>query len=83
MKFHTDTELQYLSRLIVALLLLILTEEFAVDLGSPLRQGTLTAPCLWPLTGVYQLQINQAEVRSCFLRVQLYPVLRCVVRAVH
>jgi hypothetical protein len=60
-KFHPETELQHLSHLIVALLLLILTEEFPVDLGSPLRQGNLTAACLWPVIGVYQLQINQAE----------------------
>ena len=69
MKFHPETDQQRLSRLVVALILLILTEEFAVDLGSSLRQGTLTAPCLWPVIGVYQLQINQAEIQSYFMRV--------------
>jgi hypothetical protein len=37
---------------------LILTEEFAVDLGSCLCWGKSTVPCLCPATDVFQLQIR-------------------------
>jgi hypothetical protein len=45
---------------------LILTGEFAVDLGSFLRWGKPTLLCLWPLTHVFQSKIHLAQVQACF-----------------
>jgi hypothetical protein len=49
---------------------MIPTEEFAIDLGSCLRWGKPTVPCLPPITDVLQLKIHLAEVLSCFVRVE-------------
>jgi hypothetical protein len=49
--------------------LVILTDEFTVDLGSGLRLGTLTVLCLGPATDIFQLKINYADVQLCFVRV--------------
>jgi hypothetical protein len=38
--------------------LLIVTEEFAVDLGKFLLWGKLAVSCVWPVTDVFQLQIH-------------------------
>ena len=63
-----------------ATLLLILTAEFAVDLGSSLCWGKPTVLCLRPATDVCQLQTHRAEVQSCFLRVIQYSCfLQCFV----
>jgi len=53
----------------VTLYLLILTEEFAVDLGSCLRYGKQTACCLLTVIDVFQIHTLWAEVQSCFVRV--------------
>jgi len=47
--------------------LLILTEEFAVDLGCCLRWGKPTLSCLLPVADVFQLTIQWTYVQSCFV----------------
>ena len=49
---------------------LILTENFSVDLGSCLHWGKPTVRCLWPVMDVFQLKIYWAEMQSCFVRVR-------------
>jgi hypothetical protein len=44
-------------------ILLILTEEFAVDLGSGWRWSKRTGFCLCPVTDVFNLKIHQDEVQ--------------------
>ena len=65
--------------------ILLLTVNFSVDLGSGLRWREWTVICLWPVIVVLQLQIQWAEVQSCFVReiILLYSVLFCVFTAVH
>ena len=50
--------------------LLILTDEFTVDLDSGLRSGKLTVLCLGPAIDIFQLKINYAVVQLCFVRVR-------------
>jgi hypothetical protein len=49
---------------------LILTEEFAVDLESCLHWGKLTLFCLWPVTEIFRLKIHWGDVQWCFVRVR-------------
>ena len=49
---------------------LVLTEEFAGDLGGSLHCGKSTIPYLLPITDIFQLKIHWTEVQSCFLRVR-------------
>jgi hypothetical protein len=51
-------------------LLLVLTAEFSVDLGSCLRLRKHTRLCFLLLTDVFYLKIHWAEVQSCFLFVR-------------
>ena len=51
--------------------LLILTEELAIDLDCCLRCTKPPLLCLWPVTEIFQLQIQRAEVQLCFVRVTL------------
>ena len=44
-----------------------MTEEFAVDLGSDLRWGEPTVPCLGLVTEIFILKIHWTEVQSCFV----------------
>jgi hypothetical protein len=46
----------------------ILTEEFAVDLGSGLCWGRPIILCLQPITNAFQLKIRRAETQSHFVR---------------
>jgi len=64
---------------------MILTEEFAVDLGNCLYWAESTVPCLCPATDVFHLRIHRAEVQSWFGRVrkQLFSVVSCTVSAFH
>jgi len=50
--------------------LVILTNEFTVDLGSGLRWGKLTVLCLGPAIDIFQLKINYVDVQLCFVRVR-------------
>jgi hypothetical protein len=50
--------------------LLMLNEEFTVDLGSGLHWGKLTVLCLCPVTSIFQLKIRWAEVLLCLVRVR-------------
>jgi hypothetical protein len=47
--------------------ILIVTEEFAVDLGCCLLWGKPIFSCLLPVTNVFQLIIKWTEVQSCFV----------------
>jgi hypothetical protein len=49
---------------------LIVTEEFAVDLGRRFRWGDPFLPCFSQETDVFQLKIHWGEVQSCFVRVR-------------
>lgn len=49
---------------------LILNEEFAVDLGGCLRWGKQTDPYLRPVTDVCQQKIRWAGVQSYFVRMK-------------
>jgi hypothetical protein len=60
------------------------TVKFAVDLGSGLRRGEVIVPFLWPVTDVFQLKIQWAEVQSCFCAceiIQLFTLVLCMVTA--
>jgi len=50
----------------------ILTEEFAVDLGSGLCWGKLEVPCLQPVTDEFQLKIRRAGMQSHFVCMRKY-----------
>jgi hypothetical protein len=57
-----------------------------VDLSNGLRLGKPTRPCLWPVTGVFQLKKRWAEGQSRFFYcevMQLFTVASCFVKAVH
>jgi len=69
---------------------LILTEEFAVDLGRFLRWGNPTVPCLWPVTDVFHFKyVRASSVVLCVCvcvrerERQLYFVLLYICRRVH
>jgi len=49
---------------------MILNEEFAVDLGCCLHWGRPAVTCLRPATRAFQLKIRWANVQSCFVRVK-------------
>jgi hypothetical protein len=49
--------------------LLLLTVEFAFDLGSGLCWVKTTVHCLLPITDVFQLKIHWTEVLSCSMGV--------------
>ena len=58
----------------------------AVDLGSGLRWAEPTVPCLFSLTGKFQLKIRLAEVQSCLHLVTSWSYFHAVfyeVSAVH
>jgi hypothetical protein len=58
--------------------LLILTEEFALHLGSCTRLGKPTFPYLWPVTGVFQNKIYCVEGQSCFVCDRDNTVISCL-----
>ena len=62
----------------------ILTEEFAVDLGSGLCWGKPEVPCLQPATDKFQLKIRRVAMQSHFVyeKIQLFSAVFCAVRAV-
>jgi len=67
------------------LLVQMLNEEFAANLGIWIRSGKLTASCLWPVTNVFPLKVHWAKyshVCACGI-IQLLYVVVCVVAAVH
>jgi hypothetical protein len=64
---------------------LILTKEFAGDLGS-FQWGKPAIPSLWPVINVFQLKIHWADILSVVCAceiIQLLSVVFCVCRAVH
>jgi hypothetical protein len=57
----------------------MLAEEFAVDLGSCLRWGNHTVPCLWPVTDVSQLKIHWVKVQLAFCMCDIITFILCTV----
>jgi hypothetical protein len=65
---------------------LIVTEEFTIDLGSCLRWWKPSAPSLWPVSDIFQLNIHRAKTAVMFCACEIIPlfsVVFCVFRSVH
>jgi hypothetical protein len=67
MVWNFGTRVIQISGIHLAVKVQILTEEFAVDLGSGLCWGKPIILCLRPVTNAFQLKIHRAEMQSRFM----------------